>query len=93
MFGKMLESGLTEIMPSICTSTIWGQCPGFSYPEFPQGSPLAVIAIAEDLDILCLLISSASRNLASTSRKIGLQATTGADLQHTLKGVQSGDQK
>ena len=31
MAGKMQESGLTETIPLICTSAIWGQ-----YPEFSQ---------------------------------------------------------
>ena len=39
MYGKMQESGPTEI-PLICTLAIWGQCPGFLHPEFPQGSPV-----------------------------------------------------
>ena len=45
MYGKMQESGLTEILPLICTSTIWGQYPVFSHPEFPQGSPRGVAAV------------------------------------------------
>ena len=41
----MQESGLTEIIPLICTSAIWGQYPVFSHPGFPQGSlaPLGVL--------------------------------------------------
>ena len=39
MYGKTQESGFTEIIPLICTSAIWGQCPVFSHPDFPQGSP------------------------------------------------------
>ena len=38
MTGKMQESGLTKIIPLICTSAIWGQYPVFSHPEFPQDS-------------------------------------------------------
>ena len=34
MYRKMQESGLTEIIPFICTSTIWGQFP-VSRPELP----------------------------------------------------------
>ena len=30
-------SGLTELIPLICISALWGQYPGFSHPEFPQG--------------------------------------------------------
>ena len=40
MYGKMQEPGLTEIIPLICASALWGQYPVFSHPEFPQGSPL-----------------------------------------------------
>ena len=29
MYGKIQESGLTEIIPFICISAIWGQYPGF----------------------------------------------------------------
>ena len=29
MYGKMQESGLTEIIPFICISAIWGQHPAF----------------------------------------------------------------
>ena len=39
MCGRMQESGLTEIIPLICVSALWGQDPVFSHPEFPQGSP------------------------------------------------------
>ena len=37
MYGKMQESGLTEIIPLIYTSPLWGQYPVFSHPDFPQG--------------------------------------------------------
>ena len=40
---------LIEIIPLICTSAIWGQCPMFSHPESPQGAPLGVPAAAESL--------------------------------------------
>ena len=45
MYGKMQESGLTEIIIfdiylSICTSAVRGQNPVFSRPESPQGAPL-----------------------------------------------------
>ena len=36
------EDGLTEIIPLICTSVIWGQYPVFTPPEFPQGASLGV---------------------------------------------------
>ena len=40
----MQESGLTEIIPLICTPGIWDQCPVFSHPEFPQGLPEGMAA-------------------------------------------------
>ena len=40
MYGKMQESGLTEIISFLGTSAIWGQVPVFSHPESPQGAPL-----------------------------------------------------
>ncbi len=42
MYGKMQESGLTEIIHLICTSATRGLYPIFSYPEFRQGSPAHV---------------------------------------------------
>ena len=33
MYGKMQKSGLTEIIPFICISAIWGQYPAFLHPE------------------------------------------------------------
>ena len=39
MYGKMQESGLTEVIPFTGTSAIWGQFPVFSYPESPRGAP------------------------------------------------------
>ena len=83
MYGKMQESGLTEITPWICTSAIWGQSLLLSHPEFLPGAPCGWLqeltarwqvffsslnsfrarqltdcglAIADDCDILCLLI-------------------------------------
>ena len=35
MYGKMQESGLTEIFPLICTSALWGHTILFSQMEFP----------------------------------------------------------
>ena len=40
MNGKRQESGLTEIIPLICTSANWGQ-----YPVFSQGSLWGVAAV------------------------------------------------
>ena len=37
MCGKVQESGLTEIVPLMCTSALWGQRPVLSHPESPQG--------------------------------------------------------
>ena len=51
MYGKMQESGLTEIIPLICTSAIWSQYPAFLHPESPQGAQLGVIAVAEGLAV------------------------------------------
>ena len=50
MYGKMQESELTEVIPLMCTSAIWGQYPVFSYREFPQGSPKGVAAVCWLLD-------------------------------------------
>ena len=49
LYGKMQESGLTEIIPLICTSVIWGYC-----CVLPMLSPLRVYhcviaAVAEGL--------------------------------------------
>lgn len=49
MYGKMQESGLTEIIPLICTSALWGQYPVLSHPDSPQGPSLEVAARAEDV--------------------------------------------
>ena len=41
MYGKMQEFGLTEIIPFICISVIWGQYPPAflkSLPDFPDNS-------------------------------------------------------
>ena len=45
----MGQSGLTEIIPLIRTSALWGQYPVLSHPESPQGAPLGVAAGAEGL--------------------------------------------
>ena len=36
------DSGLTEIIPLICTSALWSQDPVFLHPESPPGAPLGV---------------------------------------------------
>ena len=40
----------SEIIPLICTSAIWDQCPVFQNVEFPQGSPWTVTAVLWLLD-------------------------------------------
>ena len=37
-YGKTQDSGLTEIIPLMCTSAPWGQYPVFSHPKFRQCS-------------------------------------------------------
>ena len=49
MYGKMQESGLTEIIPLMCTSALWGQHPVLSHPESSQGAGLEEAAAAEGL--------------------------------------------
>ena len=45
--GKMQGSGLTELIPFVCTSAIWGQlsCVFTSWASFPQGSPSGMAAV------------------------------------------------
>ena len=45
MHGKTQVSGLTEVIPWMYTSAVWGQHPVFSHPELPPGSPWAVAAV------------------------------------------------
>ena len=40
MYKKVQDSGLTEIVPLICTSAIWDYYSVFSHLEFPQGKLL-----------------------------------------------------
>ena len=47
MYGKRQESGLIDIIPSICTSAMWGQYPVLSPPESPRVSPLGVDAAVD----------------------------------------------
>ena len=35
---------ITEIIPLMCTSALWGQYPVLSHPESPQGAPWGVAA-------------------------------------------------
>ena len=46
VYGKILESGLMEIIPLLCTSAIQGQYPDFFHSESPQGMLLGVVAVA-----------------------------------------------
>ena len=57
MYGKMQESGLTEIIPLICTSAIWGQHPMLSQPESPQGASSGVVAVADGRHPVSILSS------------------------------------
>ena len=61
MCGKMQESELTEIIPLICSSAIWGQYPVFSYPEFPQGS-LAHVGHLHSLEAVIAFIDMAENS-------------------------------
>lgn len=49
MHGNIQESGLIEIIPLMCTSALWDQCPVFSHPESPQGALLGVVAMVKGL--------------------------------------------
>ena len=48
----MQESGLTEIIPLIWTSHIWGPYPVFLHAVFPQGSPSVVAATVNNWQYL-----------------------------------------
>ena len=41
------KSELTEIIPLMCTSAIWGQYPVLSHPVSPRGVPLGVAAAVD----------------------------------------------
>ena len=49
MHGKLQKSGLTEIIPLICTLALWGQGPVLSHLTSPQGAPSGVAAVAGGL--------------------------------------------
>ena len=49
LFYVWEESVLTEIIPLMCTSAIWGQYPIPSHPESPQGAALGTAAVAKGL--------------------------------------------
>ena len=58
MYGKMRESGLTEIIPLISTLTIEGQYPVFIHHESLQGAMLGVTVVAKSLMIKTFFIYS-----------------------------------
>ena len=45
MYRMMQGAGLTETIPFIWTSVLWGQYPAFSHPESPLGIPPGVTAV------------------------------------------------
>lgn len=49
MNRTMRESGLSEIIPLLCVSAVWGQRPVLSHPKSPQGAQLRAAAGAEGL--------------------------------------------
>ena len=49
MYGKIEESGLTEIIPLISILPVWGQHPISLYPESPQGAQSAAAVAAGPL--------------------------------------------
>ena len=57
MYGKIQESGLTEIFPLIYISVTWGQYPVLSHPESSQGAPFGAAA-AVDCQMVGILFSS-----------------------------------
>ena len=60
MYEKMPESGLSEIIPLMCNSTVCGQYPVFSHPECPQGAELGINAMAEGLAVRSSFVSTLS---------------------------------
>lgn len=37
MQGKIQKSGFTDVIPLICTSSVWGQSPVLFLPDSPSG--------------------------------------------------------
>ena len=69
MYGKMQESGLTEIIPHDMYLSYLGPLSCIFTSWVSSGltsSPLAVAAIADDCDILCLLIWQSVFHLSAT---------------------------
>ena len=58
----MQESGLTEIIPLLHISAIWGQYLGLSRPESPQGTPLEVAAVVEGFEMGNWFVSTPIRS-------------------------------
>ena len=52
MYGKMQESGLTEIFPSMCISAIWDQHSELSHPEPPRGALLVRVRQLQCEDLM-----------------------------------------
>ena len=46
LYGRMQESGLIDIIPLVCTLTIYGQYPAFLHLESPAFFHLRVAAVA-----------------------------------------------
>ena len=57
MYGKIQKSGLTEIIPLICISAIWGQYLVLSHLESPLGVLLGEAAVADGWIAGFLLLS------------------------------------
>ena len=56
MYGKIQESGLTEIIPLICILTIQGQYPTFLHPESPRGAQLGMAEVNAGLVVATLFV-------------------------------------
>ena len=63
MYEKMQESGLTEIIPSICTLAVWGQHPVLSHPESPLGALFGVAVVSDGFMVGILFPSLAPSGL------------------------------
>ena len=69
MYGKMQESGLTAIIPLICTSAIWGQYTMFYILCFLRAHKFTINCGCNHCDILCLLIWQAIFHLSVERNK------------------------
>ena len=68
MYGKMQDSGITEIIPLIFTSVIWGRYPVFPHPEFPQGSPAHLGGLQSPMTVTSFFMNMAG-NIPFISNK------------------------